>query len=76
MTVSFTKDEMGWLFSFINTATQDLNEEENEFDKSAIDAAKKIKEKVKMAEMKEKLKKVTRQLNNNPYLCEMMKGGS
>lgn len=75
MTVSFTKDEMEWLLSLIDIATQYLNQED-EFDKSAIDAAKKIKEKVKMAKMKENLKKVTRQLNNNPYLCEMMKGGS
>ena len=52
MTVSFTKDEMGWLFSFINTATQDLNEEENEFDKSAIDAANKIKGKLRIAQIK------------------------
>lgn len=75
MTVSFTKDEMEWLLYFIHIATQDLDEED-EFHKECLDAAKKIKEKVKMAEMKEKLKKVTRQLNNNPYLCEMMKGGS
>lgn len=51
MTVSFTKDEMGWLFSFINTATQDLNEEE-EFGKSAIDAANKIKGKLRNAQIK------------------------
>ena len=75
MTVSFTKEEMEWLLYFIYIATQDLDEED-EFHKEILDAAKKIKEKVKMAEMKEKLKKVTRQLNNNPYLCEIMKGGS
>lgn len=51
MTVSFTKDEMEWLFSFIEIATQDLNEEE-EFDKSAIDAANKIKEKLRIARLK------------------------
>lgn len=51
MTVSFTKDEMEWLFSFIYTATQDLNEKE-EFDKSAIDAANKIKEKLRIAQIK------------------------
>ena len=52
MTVSFTKNEMEWLFSFINTATQDLDEEEEEFGKSAIDAANKIKEKLRIAQIK------------------------
>ena len=52
MTVSFTKDEMEWLFSFIDIATQDLNEEENEFDKSANDASNKIKEKLRIAQIK------------------------
>lgn len=51
MTVSFTKDEMEWLFSFIDIATQDLDEEE-EFDKSAIDAANKIKGKLRIAQIK------------------------
>lgn len=51
MTVSFTKNEMEWLFSFINIATQDLNEEE-EFDKEAIDVANKIKEKLRIAQIK------------------------
>lgn len=52
MTVSFTKDEMEWLFSFINTATQDLDKEE-EFGKSAIDAANKIKEKLRIVQLKQ-----------------------
>lgn len=56
MTVSFTKDEMGWLFSFINIATQDLNEEESEFDKEALDAANKIEEKLRIAQIKQTLK--------------------
>lgn len=50
MTVSFTKKEMEWLFSFINTSTQDLDEDE--FGKSAIDAANKIKEKLTIAQLK------------------------
>jgi len=74
MTVSFTKDEVSMLFNCLNIATQDL--EEDEFGKEILDGVKKIKEKVKMAEMKETMKKATRQLNNNPHLCEMMKGGS
>ena len=52
MTVSFTKDEMKWLFSFIDVATQDLDEEEEEFDKPAIDAANKIREKLRIAQIK------------------------
>lgn len=48
MTVSFTKDEINWLLSFINVAINDLNEED-EFDKSAIDAANKIKGKLRIA---------------------------
>lgn len=55
MTVSFTKNEMEWLFSFIDTSIQDLNEEEDEFDKSAIDAANKIKEKLRIARIKKRV---------------------
>ena len=56
MTVSFTKDEIEWLFSFIYVSTQDL-EEEDEFGKSAIDAANKIKKKLRIAQVKETLKR-------------------
>ena len=45
MTVSFTKNEIGWLFNFITVATQDLDEED-EFQKEILDAAKKIEEKL------------------------------
>ena len=45
MTVSFTKEEVGWLLHFVTIATQDLNEEE-EWEKEILDAGKKIKEKL------------------------------
>lgn len=51
MTVSFTKNEIEWLFNFIYVSTQDL-EEEDEYGKSAIDAANKIKEKLRIAQLK------------------------
>lgn len=54
MTVSFTKNEMEWLFSFIDISIQDLKEED-EFDKSAIDAANKIKEKLRIARVKKRV---------------------
>ena len=56
MTVSFTKNEIEWLFCFIYVSTQDL-EEEDEYGKSAIDAANKIKEKLRIAQVKETLKR-------------------
>ena len=55
MTVSFTKNEMEWLLYFIYIATQDL--EEDEYGKSVIDAANKIKEKLRIAQVKETLKR-------------------
>lgn len=55
MTVSFTKDEIEWLFMFICVSTQDL--EEDEYGKSVIDAANKIKEKLRIAQVKETLKR-------------------
>lgn len=51
MTVSFTKNEIEWLFSFIYASTSDL--EEDEFGKQAIDAANKIKEKLRIAQLKQ-----------------------
>ena len=50
MTVSFTKNEIDWLFSFVCAATSDL--EDDEFGKQAIDAANKIKEKLRNAQLK------------------------
>lgn len=55
MTVSFTKNEIDWLFSFIYAGTTDLDEDE--FGKQAIDAANKIKEKLRIAQVKETLKR-------------------
>ena len=54
MTVSFTKEEVGWLFACLNVATQDADEE---FDKELLDAAKRIEEKLRMAQVKETLKR-------------------
>lgn len=51
MTVSFTKDEMEWLFLFISIGTEGLDEED-EYSKSAIDAANKIKGKLRIAQIK------------------------
>lgn len=51
MTVSFTKEEVGWLLHFVTIATQDLNEEE-EWEKEILDAGKKIKEKLRNAQIK------------------------
>lgn len=50
MTVSFTKKEVEWLLSFIYAGTSDLYEDE--FGKQAIDAANKIKEKIRIAQLK------------------------
>ena len=55
MTVSFTKDETEWLLNFIYISTTDL--EEDEYGKSVIDAANKIKEKIRIAQVKEILKR-------------------
>ena len=56
MTVSFTKEEVGWLFACLNVATQDADEDE-EFDKELLDAVKRIEEKLRMAQVKETLKR-------------------
>ena len=50
MTVSFTKKEIEWLLYFTDIATQDLDEDE--FFKEEIDAANKIKEKLRIAQLK------------------------
>lgn len=44
MTVSLTKEEVGWLFACLNIATQDTDEE---LDKELLDTVKRIKEKTK-----------------------------
>ena len=49
MTVSLTKEEVGWIFSCLNIATQDADKE---FDKDLLDAVKRIKEKLRMARTK------------------------
>lgn len=51
MTVSFTKEEVRWLLNFTTIATQDLNEED-ELDKEILDAANKIKKKLRIAQVK------------------------
>ena len=54
MTVSFTKEEVGWLLTCLDVATSDTDEE---FGKELLDAAKRIKEKLRMAQVKETLKR-------------------
>ena len=54
MTVRFIKEEVGWLFACLNVATQDADEE---FDKELLDAVKRIEEKLRMAQVKETLKR-------------------
>lgn len=56
MTVSLTKEEVGWLFACLNVATQDADKE-FDFDKELLDAAKRIEEKLRMAQVKETLKR-------------------
>lgn len=50
MTVSFTKNEIDWLLSFIYAATSDLLDDE--YGKQVIYAANKIKEKLRNAKLK------------------------
>ena len=57
MTVSFTKKEMEWLLTCLNVATQDTDEDENEYFNELIDTVKRIKEKLRIAQMKETLKR-------------------
>lgn len=54
MTVSLTKEEVGWIFSCLNVATKDVDKE---LDKELLDAVKRIKEKLRMAQVKETLKR-------------------
>ena len=54
MTVSFTKEEVSWLFACLNVATQDTDEE---LDKELLDAVKRIEEKLRIAQVKETLKR-------------------
>lgn len=54
MTVSFTKEEVGWLFACLNTATQDVD---SDLDKDLLNAVKGIKEKLRIAQVKETLKR-------------------
>ena len=54
MTVSLTKEEVGWLFACLNVATQDTDEE---LDKELLDTVKRIEEKLRIAQMKETLKR-------------------
>lgn len=54
MTVNLTKEEVGWLFACLNVATQDADKE---FDKELLDAVKGIEEKLRMAQVKETLKR-------------------
>lgn len=56
MTVSFTKEEVGWLFACLNTATQDVHTD-SDFEKDLLDAVKRIEEKLRMAQVKETLKR-------------------
>lgn len=44
MTVSLTKEEVSWIFSCLNVATQDVDEES---DKDLLDTVKRIKEKLR-----------------------------
>lgn len=57
MTVSFTKKEMEWLLTSLDVATQDVDEDENEYFKELIDTVKRIKEKLIIAQVKETLKR-------------------
>lgn len=59
MTVSFTKEEVDWLLNCLDVATQDVDEELEKLDffKELLDAAKRIKEKLRIAQVKETLKR-------------------
>lgn len=49
MTVSFTKEEVGWLFACLNVATQDTDEE---LDKELLNAVKRIEENLELLKLK------------------------
>ena len=57
MTVSFTKKEVEWLFDCLYVATQDVDEELDDFANELIDTVKRIKEKLIIAQVKETLKR-------------------
>ena len=57
MTVSFTKKEVDWLFECLYVATQDVDEELDDFANELIDTVKRIKEKLRIAQVKETLKR-------------------
>lgn len=59
MTVSFTKEEVDCLLNCLDVATQDVDEELEELDyfKELLDATKRIKEKLRIAQFKETLKR-------------------
>lgn len=54
MTVSLTKEEVGWLFACLDIATQDVDKE---LDKELLDVVKRIEEKLRIAQVKETLKR-------------------
>ena len=57
MTVSFTKKEVDCLFDCLYVATQDVDEELDDFANELIDTVKRIKEKLRIAQVKETLKR-------------------
>ena len=57
MTVSFTKKEVECLFDCLYVATQDVDEELDDFANELIDTVKRIKEKLRIAQVKETLKR-------------------
>ena len=57
MTVSFTKKEVEWLLDCLYVATQDVDEELDDFANELIDTVKRIKEKLRIAQVKETLKR-------------------
>ena len=57
MTVSFTKKEVEWLFVCLHVATEGVDVDENEYFKELIDTVKRIKEKLRIAQVKETLKR-------------------
>lgn len=65
MTVSFTKKEVEWLYDCLYVATQDVDVDENEYFKELIDTVKRIKEKLRIAEVKETLKRNEKKVMRN-----------
>ena len=54
MTVSFTKEEVSWLFACFDVATQDVDKE---LDNELLDTGKRIEEKLRIAQVKETFKR-------------------